>query len=218
MTSSESALTPGNFTTLFEDTDFPPSSLNLVPVAITTVTCIAVIMLIVVVLKICALLRRRRILNFVGRVFTPSSESQQKLPVKNKKHSKEFLSCSHKRKVATDSSEWEDDVAESCEQAIEHTDEISKCIELKGEAWTIEEPDCNLHVQDEVECPEKFAVINPDLYEKEFEVEVEVHPSIYQEYHKTKSLLSKIARGSSSQDSEEEDLCANPIYPSTAIP
>ncbi len=186
----------------------PSQVRHIVPAIITAVTCVALILVIVVGLKVCALLRRQRILNFVGRTFSPS-ESQQQLPVKStKKCSKELLSCSNKSfqtKVASDD-DWDKLSIGSC--GDDESDESTlKCMEALCEIASNESSDSNLH-QDEVSLSQNYTIINPELLKKELEVEVEVHPSLFQEDSKTKSLLSKIARGSCSQHESEEDLCA----------
>ena len=157
----------------------------------------------------------------MGRVFTPASESQQALPVKEKKQSKEFSSCPQKSfqtKVANDN-DWDKSASESYEQEDDfmQRDETSMCIETLVDE--VQAHDDNGSCQDEVSHPEKYVFINSELLKKELEVEVEVHPSIFQEDIEAKSLLSKIARGSCSRECEKDGLCAgleNPIRHSTA--
>lgn len=194
---------------------------HIVPATITTVTCVALILVIVVGLKCCALVRRQRILNFVGRTFSPS-ESQQQLPVKSTKKcsNDEFLSCSHKifqTKVASDE-DWDEQSIGSSEN--ECVDDTMKCMEALGVVSSQESSSSNLHL--EAINSEKCAIINPELLKKELEVEVEMHHSLFDEDIKTKTLLSKIARGSCSRHESEEDLCAGlgdpTMYPTEVLP
>lgn len=184
---------------------YPPS--HVLPAAITGVACIGLVILMVIGLKACALLRRQRTLSFVRRSFTLSSESQQHLPVKTKvkeKRGKALLSGSHKNfqtRVVNDNVSVDGSSEQELNSDGTHADDG---LESPEEATSASSGN-SLH-DIEAGCSNNYVSLNSELLKKEVQVEVEVHPSIFQDDIKNKSLLSKIARGSCSEE-QEYDLC-----------